>query len=396
MNYILLIVVLTNLLLYKSLANPVLLQSILWTIYYFFLESNIDIYDIYMKDVSSFIIFQCLGFSLGGFVCHLFTNNTLIKNKSEVTSNNRLKIEKNLILAYPYLLFLLSICILRLLSMGESFSWNQMFNLRETLVEDDGKSYGFFGTMQYLFSIYIILYLSTAEKILFKFKLFSAILLFFTLLLNSKGAFLFLVCPLLYAMLWQKKISKFYIIYSLTFLLGIFLTITLIRFNEGFESEFLFFILLVYTVTSMPALALANIPHSPLVGSYTFRIVYLWLNKIGFSFQIPPVLAEFTATPLGSNTYSYVKPYFYDFGMAGVFIIPMIIGFITQILFYQARKGQMEYLILTSLLIYSLLMQIFDEQYFQWLSNWVYFSIFIFVFTKIDFSKIKVFKPIPG
>ncbi|HEX8461328.1 MAG TPA: hypothetical protein VF623_07855, partial [Segetibacter sp.] len=73
MIYILLMITVINGYVYKSFLNPIFLQSLLWLIYFFFLALNIDLYDVKIEDTYSFIFYQSVGFSLGGFICALFT-----------------------------------------------------------------------------------------------------------------------------------------------------------------------------------------------------------------------------------------------------------------------------------------------------------------------------------
>ena len=387
---ILIALVILNKALYKSYLNPIFLQSVLWLVYYWFLQSNIDEYDVYMRDVAALIVLQSIGFSIGGFVCLLFTRSSYIKTSQPAPIADLEQAYNNVNFLYPYVFVIIGACLFGLLREGASLSISGLSDIaaiRENLIEDQGQKYGLYGIIQFLVCVYFLVYFVSKPKNELKYWLLLFVFFVFTLVLNSKGGFLFFVAPLIYGLVWEKKVSPLYVLYGTIFITGLFVLITLMRFN-GADSEFLYYILLVYTITSVPALVIGNkAASSPIVGYYTLRIPHLWLNKIGFSFAIPPVLAEFTATPLGANTYSYMKPYFIDFGIVGVFVFPLLLGIVTNFIYFKARSGRLPYIILTSLLIYPLIMQIFDEHYFLWMSNWAYFTIVTLLLTVVKVYK---------
>ena len=128
---ILIALVILNKILYKSYLNPIFLQSVLWLVYYFFLSQNIRSFNVGIEPLNKFVLLQSIGFSLGGFICLLFTRKSLINNKVEILYNETEKIQSNIIRLYPYFLCFLIFCIFFLIRMGKSFSLDQVFNLRD-------------------------------------------------------------------------------------------------------------------------------------------------------------------------------------------------------------------------------------------------------------------------
>ena len=104
----------------------------------------------------------------------------------------------------------------------------------------------------------------------------------------------------------------------------------------------------------------------PLLSYNTFRVVWLWTERLGFNIPVAPVISEWISTPLPTNTYSYLKPYYMDFGMVGVFGIPLLLGFcvITCCSIFRQKVSYISCYLL-GFLMYALLMQPIEEQYFQ-------------------------------
>ncbi len=373
MLFILAFIVIVNKYLYKSLLNPIFLQSLLWLIYFVILVNNIDSFDIAITETYPFLLLQVLGFSLGGALCFILFkkyNTPTIPQQNKEHEYQHITIT-NINILYPFVLIILVIVIPLIIRESGSFSLLNIRDLRDTLVEDDGKKYGSYGLLQLLISVYLVTYISTGEKITSKYKLLLIIFFFYTYLLGSRGQFIFFFGSIFYILIWQKRLRKISIVLSVVFLVLLMLLVTISR-ESDLDTDFLIKTFLSYTTASVPALVLAKDDPALVFGYHSFRVAYLWLNKVGFAFPIVPMLSEWTPTPLLTNVYSYIKPYYYDFGITGIFILPAIIGFINNLLFFRSQLKKQSSLILLAFFTYPLLMQTFDEQYFRWASNWVY------------------------
>jgi oligosaccharide repeat unit polymerase len=376
------LLVLVNKYLYKSFLNPIFLQSLIWLVYYIILAANINKYDVYLKDVNTFMVLQLVGFSLGGF-CNYIISPRAALYKQEINLSSVSITERNVNFLFPCISVLLVICLLAVVRQSGSISIFSIDSLRAELIEDDGKSYGLFGTIQFILSVYFLAYFATTKQFIqAKFIILFIAFLYYTLMLGSRQAFLFFFGALGYVLLWMKKIKKTHLLLFGLILLGFFLALTFLRAHDEEDDNLLLNIFLAYTVTSLPALALTTIKQSAFWGTYTFRNIYLWLNKAGFSFYIVPILNEFTGTPYYTNVYSYMRPYYFDFNYIGVFLFPFILGFLNNWVYFRAAKGKLGSLLVLGLLVFPLVMQIFDELYFNWFSNWLYFTIFILILTK--------------
>lgn len=388
MLFILLFIFLFNLYVYKTFLNPVLLQSLIWLVYYIILAQNINFFSVSGIDkLNYYIIFQSIGFSLGGYICHLFTKKKT--TETQIATNNKKLIipQQNTELFYPYILIVLCISLVGIIMQSGSMSISKIADLRTTLTEDDGKKYGLFGLIQSIVSVYLILVFAVLKKPSIKYKILLGLFLYYSLLLGGKGPFLFFFGGLFYMVLWQNKIKKIIVVYATVALIVLMGLVTNLRFGDSeatvTNGDVLKDLILTYTVASIPALEIAQADAPKIFGYHTFRIAYIWINKLGFDIPIDPVLSKYTTTPLPTNTYSYIKPYYYDFGYTGVFVLPLILGIVHNFFYYRASKGKLGSIVITALLMFPLITQILEEQYFRWITNWLYFSIFIFIITKV-------------
>lgn len=377
---------------YRTVYHPLILQSLLWIVYYLILSANIDKYDVTLSNINPFIVLQALGFSAGGFIAVLFTK-TKVKQSRQIVDDEVFETAKsNVVLLYPLALTILIASVIYAIKQIGSTSILEIMNFRNELAEDDGKKMGSIGILQLLLSVYVLIYAISVKHKQYKWggvklTLLVGSFLYLVLLLGSKGMFVAFFSALAYILLYQRLIKKRIIVLFFIFLSGIIFLLLFLRgeTNEGAVDKDSFIdLLLIYSVTTLPALYLMK-EHQPLIfGYYTFRIPYIWLNKLGYQFPVSPMLNEFTLAPLPGNVYSYLKPYYYDFGMTGIFIIPMFIAAFHTIIFYRSTQKKIQYLFFNAMFIYPLIMQIFEENYFRQMTNWVYIFITIYILTKIN------------
>ena len=383
--FFLLFLAVFNRFIYRSSLNPIFLQSVLWLVYYVLLAVNIKTYDIHLNQVTSFIFLQSIGFSLGGFICFLFTRKSSLDNLIEIRTESFAISQRNLCIVFPFFFVLQIFALILYIKNTGNISFMAIADIRDTLAEDDGKKFGTYGLIQMLLAVYLIQF--TISKVSFTIwhKILLVLFLYYTMLLGSRGQFVYYFITVFYILFWQKRLNVKKVIYSMLLILGLMYVVTVLR-SINATGQTLTETLLIYTVTSIPALHIATFSRSKFFGYYSFRVFYVWINKLGFTIPLSPVLSEFTMTPLPTNVYSYIKPYYLDFGYVGVFLLPFLIAFIHNYFYFSARRGSYVYLFLTSVLMYPLLMQVFEENYFRQFSNICYSVILTTLIAKLSFN----------
>lgn len=379
---LLLILLIGNSLLYRSLLNPIVIQTGLWLMYYFIFWYNQAYFSVNLDDIAPFIGLSCFGFSLGGLICWGLYQKVIPEITIAEPLDDDTLLVKNLSLFYPIVLLSLALTLPMVVKEVGQFSWGDIQELRNTLVENDGKHFGLYGLIQTLSSVYLVLLL-THTSFSWRNGILVVVFLVYTYLLGSRGQLIFFVVPLAYDLLWKNKISAGQAILGSLMLISLIVLITIGR-TSDFSGESIIPMLLTYAVASLPALSLASIDPVPYWGYYTFRVVWLWIGRLGFNIPVAPVISEWISTPLPTNTYSYLKPYYMDFGMIGVFIVPLLLGFGYNLLYFRAKRFHITSCYLLGFLMYALLMQPIEEQYFRWLTNWFYIVLVMFFLKKVE------------
>jgi len=92
-----------------------------------------------------------------------------------------------------------------------------------------------------------------------------------------------------------------------------------------------------YFTASIPAFQNLTLePDKRLLGQYTFMPILKAVAPV-LGLERPTEVAPFTATPFPSNTYTYLLPYYMDFGVAGVLVCPFLLGFISSYLYLRMK-----------------------------------------------------------
>lgn len=256
-------------------------------------------------------------------------------------------------------------------------------SIRAQLTENDGVLFGNFGRYGQLVMVvsFLICTLSNSKWT----KIISIFCSFFiNIPLLAKETFCLFFIPLAYYKLLTKSetiisttrkyIIPFIIIVSL---------VMLIRFYESFDVEFISYMLNTYFLSSIPAFdQLTSHTIASYDFSHTLRSIYLLGNRFGTNNIIPPMLQDFVTTPYVTNVYTFLRPYYSDFGYSGLIVYPSIVGMFCGFIFELAKRGSVAALLFVSLLSYPIVFSFFDERFFTWMSQWIIFWFFCWYFSK--------------
>lgn len=327
------------------------------------------------------IVGGVIGFSLGGTIVSVLLARSLNKIKS-----NDAIIAKDfsvlIMIAFPIMLYIVNAAVPFTLSIS-FFSI-----LRDSLADDSVLSFGYIGTLVLLLNVYIVTIYTCKLENRFALPLVIMVYIFLSIILGAKGFLLFLASSLLFCGYYTKKLRFRHIGIGIIVLICFFVIITFMRTQDKASgSDFYVYAIQTYAFSAIPALdQQINSSYSHLDFN-TFRTYYLWMNKIGFNYEIPPVIADFVFVPHATNVFTYLYPYYIDFGFFGAILICFVLGASHGYFHIKAVNGSVRHIIFASLLSYPLLMQFFLDQYFFWMSNWIYFTIIILLCTKTQYSK---------
>jgi oligosaccharide repeat unit polymerase len=96
-----------------------------------------------------------------------------------------------------------------------------------------------------------------------------------------------------------------------------------------------------YFTASIPAFQnLIAEPSEWTLGTYTFLPIVKVAGPI-LGLEPPSEVSDFTRTPYLANTYTYLLPYYHDFGLPGVLLCPAVLGFAVGFLFSRMKFSGM-------------------------------------------------------
>jgi oligosaccharide repeat unit polymerase len=91
----------------------------------------------------------------------------------------------------------------------------------------------------------------------------------------------------------------------------------------------------MYLTVSLPALQVhLDSDPRPTHGAMTFYPLFQVANKVDPTLEPPPVVGDFVAVPSPANTFTWLQQFYDDFGIAGVWIGPWLIGILTSFFYF--------------------------------------------------------------
>lgn len=112
-------------------------------------------------------------------------------------------------------------------------------------------------------------------------------------------------------------------------------------------------------------------------GTNTFRTPLLVARLIGIDVTVPELVKEYRYVPLPTNVYTFYRPYFDDFGYVGTMVAALLAGYAHGAVYKRAVSGSTRAMLAYALLLYPLIMQFFQDQYFSLFSSWVQYAFWV-------------------
>ncbi|EML9828868.1 O-antigen polymerase [Citrobacter freundii] len=246
------------------------------------------------------------------------------------------------------------------------FSIGSLFNIsafREYLVADDGANYGMLGRLA-LLSLFSSCFLILRCK--WTFFISSIFCLPMVIMLGAKTLILLYLVVMLVLTPKKLRFSKV-LFFSILFILFFYIIMS-VRYPD---SSFNLISYYLYNYMSGGFLAFAQLEHAEqkIFGFNSLRNIYLWVSFF-YPSEIASIIQNWVFVPFPVNVYSYLRPYYLDFGYVSI-VFPMLFGFISGRVYVLKFKNIRSYYILYPIILYAILMQLFDDQYLTWISNWI-------------------------
>lgn len=357
-------------------THPITLLNLIWlafvTSFLFFKENFISV------NLNTFLlIYLACGSSLFSacFVRVIFLNKSSKIDSGVVLVNQRLMFFLILLcfLAIPYVYYKISFTL----------NLAYLVDLKDKLTEGDGQLFGSLGRIGQ--SVMIVAFVAATSNLSRKLKILIFFIAFvINIPLMAKETFLLYVSAVFYYYYFYGRISIVTAFFKILIPVSFFMFFIMwMRFSEEMDFEFLILILNTYLLSPIAALDIFVQNVSPNWNSIeTLRSFNLIMQNFGSNVNIPNIIKEFVFTPFATNVYTYLMPYYKDFGYFGVLIYSIIIGLFLSVLYEFSRIGSKRSLLLLSLMSFAIFFSFFTEKFFTWTTQWLIFYTIIWICTK--------------
>lgn len=126
-------------------------------------------------------------------------------------------------------------------------------------------------------------------------------------------------------------------------------------------------------------------------GLNMFRTFFAVLHAAGADVKVVELVQDYVYVPMSTNVYTVYQPYYKDFWVFGAVVIQFLAGIWHGYLYKRADSGSLVYVLLYSIFLYPLVMQFFQDQYFNLLSTWIqmafYLLVYLFIFKQLKIAR---------
>ncbi|MFM5227629.1 O-antigen polymerase [Aeromonas veronii] len=315
---------------------------------------------------------------LSSVIVHfIFEGNITKKNEGII------RIKGNELVAKFLLLFVVVSGVPYFKILGLTFSLDYFSSVRILLNSNDGELFGLVG--RYAQMIMVVCFFICATEINNKIKVsFFIVALLFNIPLLSKENIVLFFLSYTYFMLLTGRLGFTSSVFKFILpLFALMFGIMYLRYGELFDIDFFNMMIKTYFLSSIPAFdILIQSSGVSLEPTVTLRSFYIFLNKFDLGYEIPPMLQSFVRTPYMTNIYTFLRPYYVDFGLLGIVVFSFSLGAILTCVYESAIRGNNQLLLLLSVFSFPIVFSFFDEKFFTWTTQWFFIYILAHVITK--------------
>ena len=396
---ILFLLAFANFYIYRSLLHPSVAFYLLWA---FQVLGILLLYDIFESLSAQILLIVVLGasfFSIGGFLGKMLPMKTYTPSKLFNPS-------------YSFLIFIVLVCFFALLAQisivfsqeGDSLA-RKLIGLR---VKESIENIDVFGVWKYFSTLamatllFICISRNSQVKASHNFTFFVLVVICLCMAFFSTGrtpiiiTMMIIILPTIFK--YGPVVSPTNVIK--TFSLGVVIAVSVFwsiglvfgKVGETINDVSLGFS--TYLFSGLPALdayinSQSYLSSGASLGEHTFRIFQAIGSRFGLGEPPEPLVQEFVQVPHLTNLYTIFHNPIRDFGLAGVALVSLILGFFHSFLYELFKRNTSDdfirYIFILSYI--PLIQVIFQDTYFSLVSTWVQFYLIGFIFTSKIMSK---------
>lgn len=260
------------------------------------------------------------------------------------------------------------------------------FTLREQAITPEENQLGIVKYFVYVINVLLMIELNRDVLCKKRILIISFLCLLFFLATMAKHTLFTFIFSGLYILYNRKRISLKPFAFFIIFLLALVPIMYFVRGGEdGDTSLTIWDLMIIYITSALVAFGYITPGSSTQWGEETFRGAYNILDKMGADVTVPPLLQDYVATPLPTNVYTVLQPFYTDFGLSGIAVFAIIEGIIIGIIYKQSQTGNNIMRYLYAFIFTTLVMQFMVEQFFIGISSMIQ-TIFLILVCHISFT----------
>lgn len=189
-----------------------------------------------------------------------------------------------------------------------------------------------------------------------------------------------------------KRIIEISLLTSLSFLIVVGLSYLILKFRSPLADNIVEIVKetgYTYFTGGVTALdiSLNTDYQSRTYGQYSFRSIFRWLERIGLvsQYEVVPVHNPFVSISPNyhSNTYTFIRSIYFDFGITGLLVMSSIWGGLTKyFLFKTYYNFNLLNVLIANILLFSLIISFFSF-YFQGITVIMFWVIIMYILNKL-------------
>lgn len=256
------------------------------------------------------------------------------------------------------------------------------YTLREQAINPEENQLGIVKYFVYVINVLLMIEISRDKTRKWRLSLVILFCFLFFIATIAKITLFMYIFSSLYLLYENKKISLKPILIGSIFLISLIPIMYILRSGSEQETdtELIANLLIIYMISSIVAFGSISPCSSIQWGETSLRFFYSLLHMLGVNVNVSnTTLQDFCNTPLPTNVYSVLFPYYKDFGYIGIFIFALIQGIMIGSIYKYSKTGNNLMKYLYAYIFTLLVMQFMDEQIFQGLSSIIQMTILIFI-----------------
>ena len=261
------------------------------------------------------------------------------------------------------------------------------FNLRLLSTNVDGSDFSL-GIIGYVYSLAAVALM--LEFLNNKGKYYKNIKIIVLLILNiglsiltvSRTSFFFLIISLFVIFAFKTKVKTKHFLYVFGAIVALFVGMTFLKdsFDDGVNISDSFSLYLFSGMAAFETVTVAPADYD--FGANVFRIFYAVGKSLGLGTEPVTNILDYVSIPEKTNVYTFMYPFFRDFGYWGIIVFGFLYGILFQFIYLNARNSKAFFLVFFAYLISVLLFQFLGDTLMTNLST----SLQYFIIARLAFK----------